>query len=774
MSKKTSKSDPFAAREAANYERPIPSREFILQHIKNRKSPPTYPELLEELNLLGEEEQEEALRRRLKAMIRDEQLERLKGGYFWPAGDHILVTGRVVIEKGKPIKTWVVPSDGSSRILLSLDDAHAVYSGNRVVVSTVDLKDVPREGRLVEIIEQQRIVVTGRFVEEAGFCHVIPHGKEISQDILIRPGKEGGARDGHIVVVEISKPSSRLTESVGEVIEVLGHENSSGIEIHAASRAYGLSQDWPQTVLEEIKTIKETVPQAAKRGRLDLRALPLVTIDGEDAKDFDDAVYCEEKPGGGYKLYVAIADVSYYVKPKTALDKEARERGNSVYFPGKVIPMLPEVLSNGLCSLNPEVDRLCMVALLNINKLGKLTRYEFHEGLMRSHARLTYTKVAAILENTSDKLKEQYDALLPHLYSLNKLYQVLRNEREERGAIEFETLETRIIFGQDGKISRIEPVQRNVAHRIIEECMLAANVACAKFLKKHKMPALYRNHEGPPEDKLADLRVFLGELGLSLGGGTQPKPLDYARFLRSIQNRSDANIIQTVLLRSLSQAVYSPDNLGHFGLAYPAYCHFTSPIRRYPDLLVHRQIRMILNNQITPEKLEMANTKEAKESLAQLGDHTSMTERRADDATRDVVRWLKCQYIQKHLGEPFEGLISGVTRFGFFVELKDIYIDGLVHVTSLKNDYYFFDAVHHRLVGERSGMAFKLGDTVKVRVGRVDVDERKIDFELLAGLDDQKKKKQTRKNETKPEKTGKRKKNTEKPTSRKKKRKRAS
>ncbi len=731
MSKKTSKSDPHAAREAAKYERPIPSREFIIDHLKQRGQPATYIELLEELKL-DDEERQDALHRRIKAMIRDAQLERLRGGYFWPAGKRILVEGRVLIEKGRPPKTWVIPTDGSNRILLSLDDAHAVYTGNRVIVSTIDIKgEQAREGRLVEIIEQQRIVVTGRFVQEAGFCHVIPHSKEVVQNILIPQGKENGAADGMIVVVTLERQSTRWTEPVGHVLEILGSENTPGIEIKAAMHAYNLPHIWSESVLKETSQLTEEVSSAAKRGRLDLRDMALVTIDGEDAKDFDDAVFCEEKRDGSFRLIVAIADVSFYVRPGTALDTQAQERGTSVYFPGQVIPMLPEILSNGLCSLKPAVDRLCMACIMTINKQGKTTRYEFKEAIMRSQARLTYTKVAALLTDGNEKLKEQYAALLPHLEALYKLYQVLKQARETRGAIDFETVETRIIFGKDGKINKIEPVQRNEAHRLIEECMLSANVACARFLKKHKLPALYRNHEGPPEEKLADLKVFLNELGLPLGGGKKPQPLDYAALLQSIQKRPDANIIQTVLLRSLSQAVYSKDNLGHFGLAYPAYCHFTSPIRRYPDLFVHRQIRAILRGQWTEKKIAEADTEEFQESLARLGDHASTTERRADDATRDAVRWLKCQYIQKHIGEEFNGIISGVTRFGFFVELKDIYIDGLVHVTSLRNDYYYFDAIHHRLVGERSGIEYKLGSSLKVKVTKVDIDDRKIDFELL-------------------------------------------
>lgn len=741
MSKKTSKSDPYAAREAAKYERPIPSREFILEHLKRRKKPAHYQELVTELHLVDEEVQE-ALHRRIKAMLRDGQLERLKGGYFWPGGQRILLEGVVTLEKGKLNKTWVIPEDGSSRILLSLDDAHAVYTGNRVIVSTIDVPGkMPREGKLVEIIEQQRLTITGRFVKEADFFHVIPHGKEIAHPVLVLPGKENNAQDGDIVVVELMKQPARWDEPLGQVIEILGSENQPGIEIEAAARAYNLPQVWPEAVLKEISALSDTVPSVAKRGRLDVRDLPFVTIDGEDARDFDDAVYCELKKGGGFQLYVAIADVSFYVRPGTALDKEAQERGNSVYFPGKVIPMLPEALSNGLCSLNPGVDRLCMICSMTISKRGKITRYEFHEGVMRSFARLTYTKVAALLTgHKAEKLKEQYKHFLLPLQNLYQLYQVLKEAREERGAIEFETIENRIIFGKDGKISRIEPVKRNDAHRLIEECMLCANVACANFLKKHKLPALYRNHEGPPEDKLADLKMFLSELGLSLGGGKKPKSLDYSKLLRAVQNRPDANVIQTVLLRSLSQAVYSKDNLGHFGLAYPAYCHFTSPIRRYPDLLVHREIRSVLHGQWIAKKQSKADVDKIQEALVKLGDHTSMTERRADDATRDAVRWLKCQYIQKHIGEEFEGIISGVTRFGFFAELKDIYIDGLVHVTSLRDDYYYFDAIHHRLIGERTGIEYKLGDSIKIKVAKVDVDNRKIDFELTH-IPEQKKRK---------------------------------
>ena len=734
MSKKNIKNDPHAAREAAKYERPIPSREFIVDYLKHRKKPAGYPELLEEL-ALTEGELSLALHRRLKAMVRDGQLEKLKGGLYWPTGKRVLVEGNVLIERGKTVKTWVIPDDSTGRIQLFAEDARVVYTGNRVIVSTYDLKDAKvREGKLVEILEQQRVVVTGRFIKEKGFSYVIPHGKEVVQNILIPQGQEQNALDGDIVVIELQKPTSRWSEPLGKIIEVLGSENKAGIEVQAAMYAYNLPHQWPKKVLQEIKGLTETIPNKSLRNRLDVRDLSFVTIDGEDAKDFDDAVYCEERSDGGFKLFVAIADVGEYVNPNTELDREAITRGNSVYFPGKVIPMLPEILSNGLCSLKPDVDRLCLICIMNINKEGKITRYEFQEGVMRSKARLTYTKVAALLQNNDVKLKENYGEILPHLQTLYRLYLVLKKARALRGAIEFETVETRIIFNQSGKINRIEPVVRNEAHRLIEECMLCANVACARFLKKHKLPGLYRSHEGPPPDKLADLKTFLQELGLPLGGGNKPTPMDYAKLLQVVQRRKDANIIQTILLRSLSQAVYSKDNLGHFGLAYPIYCHFTSPIRRYPDLLVHRQIKMVLRGLWTSKKKAELNAEAFQVELAKLADHTSLTERRADDASRDVIRWLKCQYIQQHVGAEYQGIISGVTRFGFFVELKDLYIDGLVHVTSLTNDYYYFDAIRHALVGERGGTRYQLGDELKVKVAKVDIDERKIDFELSGVL----------------------------------------
>jgi ribonuclease R len=513
-------------------------------------------------------------------------------------------------------------------------------------------------------------------------------------------------------------------QPLGKVLEVLGLHMAPGMEIEMAIRSHELPNTWPEALLDEIKDLKPEVPETAKLNRVDIRQLPLVTIDGEDARDFDDAVYAQKTPKG-WKLLVAIADVSHYVQVNSSLDTEAKKRSTSVYFPEKVIPMLPEILSNGLCSLNPKVDRLCMVCELLINEEGIVIRSRFFEAVMRSHARLTYTQVAKILVDGDQKLAKQYADLLPFLQNLYGLYKVMRQQRELRGAMDFDTQETRIVFGADRKIEQIVPVVRNDAHKLIEEFMITANTAAAKFLNRKKMPRLLRIHDGPGVEKLLTLKTFLNELGLHLGGGNNPRPLDYMHLLESVKQRKDAHLIQTVLLRSMSQAVYSPEDKGHFGLALDAYAHFTSPIRRYPDLLIHRAIRHCLADKSVATFYYDFN------EMVLLGEHCSANERRADEATRDVVNWLKCEYMMDKIGQEFPGIISAVTGFGFFVELQSIYVEGLVHIASLHQDYFNFDATSHQLYGERTGVRYRLGDAVKIRVVRVNLDDKKIDFELL-------------------------------------------
>jgi ribonuclease R len=606
----------------------------------------------------------------------------------------------------------------------------ALFDGDRVLVrvSGIDRRG-RREAALVEVLEHKTHQVVGRYQEEHGIAYVIPENKRISQDIIIPPDARGTAINGQIVTAAITTQPSLHKRAIGQIVEVLGEHMAPGMEIDIAVRAHSLPHTWPNEVLEESMHFG-TVPLGQKtiEGREDLRQLPLVTIDGEDAADFDDAVYCEKRRQGGWRLIVAIADVSYYVRPRTALDTEAAKRGNSVYFPGFVIPMLPEILANDLCSLKPKVERFCLACDMQINTEGKVNRFRFYPAIIQSHARFTYNRVASLLKNKSEQLPTSEElSLLPHLLNLNELYQVLRKTRETRGAIDFDTIETRVIFGEHRKIEQIVPVQRNDAHKIIEECMLCANVTAARFLAQHEIPALYRIHEGPTPEKLNDLRDFLSEFGLNLKGGKDPKPKDYASLLKSINSRPDAHLIQTVLLRSLRQAVYSPTNEGHFGLAYSEYTHFTSPIRRYPDLLIHRAIRHILT------KEDQENVPPDITTLIQIGDQCSLTERRADEATRDAMDTLKCEYMLDRVGQEFPGIISAVTGFGLFVELSNVYIDGLVHVTTLKNDYYLFDPVKHRLTGQRTGVRFRLGDKVLVRVTRVSLDDKKIDLEMVMG-----------------------------------------
>ena len=738
--RKLPKADPYAQREAEKYENPIPSREYILELLDKAAYPVTHAEMCDLLNLTGEDEVE-ALRRRLIAMSRDGQLiSNRRDAYVRP--DKIdVVRGRV--QGHRDGYGFVIPAEGGEDIYLHNRQMRRVFDGDEVLVRLSGHQYRGKEeGAIVEVLSRNTKQVAGRFFNEEGVQFVRPENVRITQDIMIPFGAWGGAEPGQIVVVEITQQPDKNRLPVGRVIRVLGNHMAPGMEIELAIQSHGIPNIWPPAVEAEAAGIPAEVQEADKLHRIDVRHLPFVTIDGEDARDFDDAVLCERRKGG-WRLYVAIADVSHYVHVDNALDKEACLRGNSVYFPDFVVPMLPEALSNGLCSLNPQVDRLCMVCEMTITDAGKISGYQFYEGVMHSHARLTYTQVGEILEHGGDDqhpLRQQFHHVLPQLHQLHDLYKCLREARDERGAIDFETVETRIVFNEERKIERIVPVRRNDAHKLIEECMLCANVCAAKFLQKHNLTGLYRVHEGPTEQKLDNLREFLGELGLSLSGGDTPTSLDYQALMEQLENRSDSNMIQTVMLRSLRQAMYQVENLGHFGLGYEAYTHFTSPIRRYPDLLVHRAIRSVIRSE-TPSKqvkrVEGARLLNSRviypyspSDMAGLGEHCSMTERRADEATRDVVSWLKCEFLRDQVGEVFPGIVSAVTGFGLFVELKELYVEGLIHVTALPHDYYRFEAAQHRLVGERTRKVFGLADELMVRVVRVDLDNRKIDFEL--------------------------------------------
>jgi len=713
--------DPWAAREASKYEHPIKSREFILQYLIDQDRLLSQEQLAAAFGLSGEREQE-ALRRRLGAMVRDGQLVCNRRGAYGIPAKMDLVRGRVIGHADG--YGFLVSDEGGGDVFLSQKQMRLVLHGDRVLARTVGIdRRGRREGAIVEVLEHNTHELVGRYFQEEGVGIVAPSNKSISQDIIVPPGQQGEACSGQIVVIELLQQPSRRAQPVGKVVEVLGEHMSPGMEVEIALRAHELPHVWPDAVQQHIENFPTEVDEQDKAGREDLRDLPLVTIDGEDARDFDDAVFCEPH-AKGWRLIVAIADVSAYVQSGTALDEEALARGNSVYFPEQVIPMLPEILSNHLCSLRPEVDRLCLACELLITPAGRIRKYRFFDGVIRSHARLTYDEVAAMLFADDPELQRRHELLLPHLSNLNDLYQAMRSAREQRGAIDFDRMETRIVFGEQRKISRIVPVERNDAHRMIEEFMIAANIAAAEYLLAGEIPAVYRIHPEPSPDKVDDVRTFLGELGLKLGGGERPGAKDYACLLASLAARPDRHLVETVLLRSLSQAMYSAENTGHFGLALEAYTHFTSPIRRYPDLIVHRAIRHRVAGG-DPVDFVYRPT-----DMQTLGDHCSMTERRADEATREAISWLKCEFMMDKVGGEFPGIITGVTGFGLFVELDDIYVEGLVHVTALDNDYYHFDPAKHLLCGEHSGKRFRLADRIRVVVARVDLDERKIDFVL--------------------------------------------
>ncbi|WP_440054236.1 ribonuclease R [Pseudoalteromonas sp. T1lg65] len=719
-----SKQDPYLDREQQKYDNPVPSREFILQHIKNAAKSTSFSQLCSALNVF-EEERQIAFKRRLRAMERDGQLHFNKFKCYVIPTDDGLVKGRVIghrdgfgfLEVEGEAKDWFIAKHQMDKALHGdwvLAKAASRGSGGKV------------EARIVKVLESERPPIVGRFFVEHGMSVVVPEDPRITQDIIILPGQENGARHNQMVQIEITQSPSKQMNAVGRVLEVLGEHMAPGMEIEVALRNHEIPHVWPEAVEKQVSHLGEEVEESAKQGRIDLRDLPLVTIDGEDARDFDDAVYCERKKSGGWRLWVAIADVSHYVPKGSALDKEAIERGNSVYFPEQVIPMLPKVLSNGLCSLNPNVDRLCMVAEMTVSDAGNLSGYRFYQAVMNSHARLTYTKVHAMLQG-DEKLCKEYQHLLPHLTDLQQMYMALKSARRERGAIEFETTETRFVFNAHRKIESIVPLIRNDAHKLIEECMILANVAAARLLEKHEAPALYRVHDEPDPEKLSHFRQFLQDIGIESRLPNNPTPVELTQALNALGERPELDLIQTMLLRSMKQAVYQPDNIGHYGLALNAYAHFTSPIRRYPDLVVHRAIKAILARQGQQVSGEYSYDMD---EVDRLGEQCSMTERRADDATREVADWLKCEFMQDHVGDEFKGVISSVTNFGLFVRLEDLQIDGMIHISNLGQEYYHYDGAKQCLIGEHSRNVFRLGDELSVAVASVSLDERRINLAL--------------------------------------------
>ena len=709
--------DPFLKREKQRYEHPLPSREWIIELLEQKGVPSKIEVLARELSIT--EEEYEFFERRLKAMARDGQVLINRRGAVCAADKLDLVKCRVEAHKdGFGFAVPLTPTKDGDFVLYERQ-MRGIMHGDIVTVrpAGIDRKG-RREGTVLDIVERAQSKVVGRFYMDRGVAILEAEDKRLNQSIVLEPDSVAHFKpeSGQVIVGEIETYPEQNRPAVAKIIEVLGDYADSGMEIEIAVRKHHLPHQFSEACTKAAKKIPDHVRKSDLKGRVDLRDLPLVTIDGETARDFDDAVFAE-KIGRNYRLVVAIADVSHYVRPDDAIDTDAQERSTSVYFPRRVIPMLPENLSNGICSLNPDVERLCMVCDMVITYVGNIKEYRFYPAVMRSHARLTYNQV---WDWISDDLDHPHKAQIDTLY---KLFKILQKKRFERGAVEFESVETQMLFDDNGKIEKIVPVVRNDAHKLIEECMLAANVCAAEFLIKNKHTALFRNHLGPTPEKLATLREQLGLLGLQLDGGDNPTPKDYAALAEQFKGRPDAELLQVMMLRSMQQAVYEPHCDGHFGLAYEAYAHFTSPIRRYPDLTVHRAIKAVLNQQTyTPSK-----------SWQALGVHTSFCERRADDASRDVENWLKTYYMRDKVGEIFEGKISGMTNFGLFVTLDGIHIDGLVHISDLGEDYFNFRPEIMAIEGERSGIRFNMGDKVSVRVARADLDTSKIDLTLISG-----------------------------------------
>lgn len=652
-----------------------------------------------------------------------------------------LFTGRIIGHRDG--FGFLKPDAGGDDVFVPPREMLKAMHGDRVQARVVgtDRRGRP-EAVIVEVIELGNRCLVGRLVHERNLVMVAPEDQRIKHDIIIANGEAGSAQPGEVVMVEILEPPTRYTPPMGRVVEILGNIEDPGMEVQIAVRKFDVPHRFSPEAAKLAKKLPAEVRPADIRGRIDLRDVPLVTIDGEDARDFDDAVYAEPHGRDGWRLLVAIADVSHYVKAGDAIDRDAHRRATSVYFPREVIPMLPESLSNGLCSLNPEVDRLCMVCDMVISASGTVKAYQFYEGVMHSAARLTYDMAWSALANPLGPEARKLGPLYASLEHLRGVYETLLGHRHQRGAIELETVETAMQTDAQGRIVRILPRIRNEAHRIIEECMLAANTSAADFLLREKLEGLYRVHEGPTPERLNTLRDFLKTQGLRLGGGEEPQPSDYAQLAAQIRERPDARLLQTLLLRSMQQAIYTPDNSGHFGLAYPAYTHFTSPIRRYPDLLVHRAIKARLHGKrFVPEAAEGLGAPAAGQAMSQedtiherwrmLGDHCSAAERRADEASRDVEAWLKCQFMKDRVGEQFEGTVTGVAPFGVFITLDTLYVEGLIHVSELGTEYFQHNEVTHELRGERTGRRFRLYDSIRVLVSRVDLDARRIEFRLV-------------------------------------------
>jgi len=731
----------------SDYDPKVPAREQIMRHLRSSEGPVHPDDLAKALD--AGDSVSIGLDRRLAAMERDGQL------FINPQGLLILnaqadfIAGRV--QGHRDGFGFLLRDDGEPDLFLPPGEMRKVLHGDKVLARITQKQDGRAEASIVEVVERKTNRLVGRFVKDHGGRIVLPEDQRIKHDILITAADAGGAKNGQVVVAEILQQPTRYTQPMGRIVEVLGEIDDPGMEIEIAVRKFDVPHEFSKAALKQADRIPATVQEDELVGRVDLREVPFITIDGEDARDFDDAVYCtpanigtEKRRRKGWRLLVAIADVSHYVKPGSAIDRDALERGTSVYFPRRVIPMLPEALSTGICSLNPNEERLVMVCDMAIPATGKqagtVTAYQFYPAVIRSRERTTYESVWASLQHPQGPEAQRYQHILEQIQHGHELFQLFDERRKQRGAMEFDTIETRIVTNDMGKIEAIEPALRNDVHRLIEEFMLAANTCAADFMRRRKRMGLFRVHEGPTPKKLTELREFLRVQGLNLGGGDDPSPQDYAELLDSARNRPDFQVIQLMCLRSMQQAIYSPEESGHFGLAYEHYTHFTSPIRRYPDLLIHRVIKGVLaGKRYIPKQVETSHEaslpRKEREfaNWEKLGIMLSGYERRAEDASRDVESWLKCWFVREHIGEVFSGQITGVAPFGLFITLDSLYVEGMVHVSELGLDYFQYSNTSHELVGERTGIRYRLTDRLQVQVARVDLEARRIDFRLVKG-----------------------------------------
>ncbi|NND44276.1 MAG: ribonuclease R [Xanthomonadales bacterium] len=721
MSKKKKQKQRSRSPRGGRIDAQAPERNAILELMEERGHPLSGQDIAGALKVKSDGARE-ILRRRLGAMVRDGQLIRNRRNAYGLAKKMDLVSGYVSAHSDG--FGFVVPDEGGDDLYLSPRQMQRVMNGDRVLASVVGHDHRGRkEGAIREVLERAHEEIVGRFIEESGIGMVVPDNPKLNHDVLIPPGDSQGARPGQVVVAQLVTQPTDRKPPVGKIIEILGRAGAPGMATEIAIRDFGLPHEWPRDVERQARAFGDSVPEDMKQGRMDLRKLPLVTIDGADARDFDDAVYAN-RTRNGWRLIVAIADVASYVEPGTELDREAVDRATSVYFPNRVIPMLPEELSNGLCSLKPREDRLCLACDMTINEQGKVTRSRFAAAVMHSHARLTYDQVWEYIESGNLRHPTKDKAVRQNLDDLHGLYGVLKAARRKRGAIDFESQEVVFRFDRNGTVSELANAERNDAHKLIEECMITANVEAAQLLEKQNIPAPFRVHPPPPDEKLESLTRFLQSQGLKVAWKDKPAPADFDAIAQAARGRPDEKLIMAVLLRAQSLAAYKIENDGHFGLALGAYSHFTSPIRRYPDLLVHRAIHHFL------ARGKPADFPYSINEMKRLSEHCSQRSRRAEEAERDVADRLKCIFMERHVGDEFEGIVSGVTSFGLFVELDLGNVNGLVHVTGLPNDYYHFNPDTHSMTGERRGRVFRLADRLRVRVTSVNVSDRKVDFEL--------------------------------------------